>query len=122
MRNLRQRHRPLRVWFSLPCTKWCPWTSINYSTEDRKQLLETARRKEQRLLWRVNNFIKETLDEDEDAEIYFEWPIPNFGWKQQPMIDLAAYLDKRFIPWLDCRIDGCNYGVLLMDASSIRNG
>ena len=111
LREERRQRRPRRIWFSLPCTKWCAWTSINYSSPDRQVVLETARRRERKLLWYVNVFIKETLDEDDSVEIYFEWPWPCFGWKQQPLLDLAAYMDKKMIPWLDCRIDGCNYGM-----------
>ena len=111
LREERRQRRPRRIWFSLPCAKWCAWTSINYSSPDRQVVLETARRRERKLLWYVNVFIKETLDEDDSVEIYFEWPWPCFGWKQQPLLDLAAYMDKKMIPWLDCRIDGCNYGM-----------
>ena len=115
LRELRRRHRPRRLWFSLPCTKWCAWTSVNYNTEDKRQQLETARRKERKLLWYVNVFIKEALLEDEDVEVFFEWPWPCFGWKQQAMIDLANHLDKIGVPWLQCRIDGCVYGMMDKD-------
>ena len=111
LREERRLRRPRRIWLSLPCTKWCAWTSLNYNTPERRAALETARRKERKLLWYVNAFVKETLDEDDSVEIYFEWPWPCFGWKQQPLLDLAAHLDRKMIPWLDCRIDGCNYGM-----------
>ena len=50
LKTFRRQHRPLRIWFSLPCTKWCPWTSLNFSTPDRQRQLETARRRDRRLL------------------------------------------------------------------------
>ena len=111
LRDLRQRHRPRRLWFSLPCTKWCAWTSVNYNTPERRDKLETARRRERRLLWQVNKFIKEATDEDPEIQVYFEWPHPCFGWKQAPMQDLERHLEHRGLPWLQCRIDGCNYGM-----------
>ena len=68
-----------------------------------------------KLLWYVNAFIQESLREDEDVEVFFEWPWPCFGWKQQAMIDLANHMDKIGVPWLQCRIDGCVYGVMDKD-------
>ena len=111
LRVLRRQHQPQRVWFSLPCTKWCSWTSVNYNTPERQAQLETARRKERRLLWEVNNFIKDCLEDNDCTKFYFEWPYPCFGWKQAPMEDLARYLEEHGHSWLQCRIDGCNYGM-----------
>ena len=111
LRELRRLRKPRRVWFSLPCTKRCQWTSLNYRTLERQEVLETARRKERRLLWHVNRFIKESIDDGDDAGYYFEWPWPCFGWRQQPMEDLAKFMDRRGLPWLPCRIDGCRYGM-----------
>ena len=42
--------RPRKLWFSLPCTKFCRWTQVNYSTPERKEVLETMRRRERRML------------------------------------------------------------------------
>ncbi|OLP94250.1 Copia protein [Symbiodinium microadriaticum] len=109
--DLRRQHKPQRMWFSLPCTKWSQWSSVNYNTEEKRNKLETSRRRERRMLWFVNKFLKETLDEDPDVEIYYEWPWPCTGWRQQPLVDLSEDLHRRGLPWLDCRIDGCNYGM-----------
>ncbi|CAE7462825.1 GIP [Symbiodinium sp. CCMP2592] len=118
LRSLRQRHRPLRVWFSLPYSKWCPWNNIDYNRAERQERLESDRRKERRMLWHVNCFIKEALEETPDIEIYYEWPHPSNGWKQHPMIDLSDYMDSKHIPWLTCRVDGCNYGLKNSDESA----
>ncbi|CAE7206830.1 unnamed protein product [Symbiodinium sp. CCMP2592] len=59
----------------------------------------------------ANQFIKEALDEDPETQVYFEWPHPCFGWKQEPMQDLERHLEVHSVPWLSCRIDGCNYGM-----------
>ena len=112
LRELRRRHRPKKLWLSLPCAKWCAWTSVNYNNPEKQDKLETARRKERRLLWYVNAFIKESLEEDPDMDVYFEWPWPCFGWKQRPMLDLQEHPEAQGVPWLDCRIDGCNYGMM----------
>ena len=111
LRQLHQQHLPQRLWFSLPSSKWCSWTTMQYTTEDQKEKLSTMRRKERRLLWEVNAFIKDCLAKDPYIQIYFEWPHPCFGWKQHPMEDLSAYMENHGIPWLPCRVDGCNYGL-----------
>ena len=109
--RLRRKHRPKRIWLSLPCTKWSPFTSLNFQTPEEKVALETARRRERRLLRFVVAFVKDTLDDDDAAQFYYEWPTPCFGWRQPPMLDLAEHLQQRGVPWLDCRVDGCNYGM-----------
>ena len=111
LRDLRRVRRPKRIWISVPCTKWCPWTSVNFNTPEKQIKLETARRRERRMLWNLNKFLKETLDEDEYVDIFFEWPHPSFGWRQEPLQDLARHFEAKSIPWLPCRIDGCNYGM-----------
>eukprot|EP00439_Symbiodinium_sp_Y106_P012966 s3447_g1.t3 len=111
LRDLRRKRRPRRLWFSLPGTKWCAWGTLDYQAGDRQGRLAEARRKERRLLWNVNVFIKEALMEDDMIEIYFEWPHPNQGWLQQPMVDLSQWMEQQGIPWLPCRLDGCNYGL-----------
>ena len=70
LRQLRRRKWPRRLWFSLPYTKWDHWSSVNYNTEDKKERLDTARRKERRLLWYANQFIKEATREDEEVDVY----------------------------------------------------
>ena len=111
LRDLRRERRPLKLWFSLPFTKWCSWTSVNYNNPEGQEKLATARRKERRLLWEANQFIKEAVYEDPTIQIYFEWPWPNHGWKQRPMEDLQEHLADQGTPWLSCRVDGCNYGL-----------
>ena len=85
LRVLRRRHRPRRLWWSLPCTRWCPWTSINYSTAERKVILENLRKKDRRMLWYAHQFLSEALEEDPEVLVYWEWPHPCYGWKQRPM-------------------------------------
>ena len=110
--DLRRQRRPTRLRFSLPGTKRCAWNVLGYNTDERQGRLNEARRKERRLLWNVNQFIKEALTEDDTTEIDFEWPHPVQGWHQQPMVDLADCLDQnKCFPWLPRRLDGCNYGL-----------
>ena len=111
LRDLRRARRPMKLWFSLPFSKWCSWSSLNYSNPDDEEKLATARRKERRLLWEVNSFIKEALRDDPCLHIYFEWPWPSNGWKQRPMEDLGEHFADHGVPWLSCRVDGCNYGL-----------
>ena len=49
---------------------------MNYNTPERKEILETARRRERRLLRNATGFIKEAVLEDELVEVYFKWPWP----------------------------------------------
>ena len=111
LRDLRQQHRPRRLWFSLPCSKWSSWSATNYNTPEKTNKLENGRRRERRLLWEVNKFIKETIETIPDVDIYFEWPHPSSGWKQPAMQDLQGYMDEHGVPWLQCRVDACNYGL-----------
>ncbi|CAE7223872.1 unnamed protein product [Symbiodinium sp. CCMP2592] len=111
LRDLRQRHKPLKIWFSLPCTKWCPWNYMNYKHRGREEQLETAKRRERRMLWHVNQFIKETMIADPQVMIYFEWPTQCLGWKQWPMEDLREFMEARGQPRATCRMDGCRYGL-----------
>ncbi|CAE7365735.1 GIP [Symbiodinium sp. CCMP2456] len=108
LRELRRAHRPRRMWLSLPSSKWCAWRSLDY---DNSEKLEQGRRRERRLLWEVTTCLKESLEEDSELDIYFEWPHPCGGWKQAPMVDFQTYLERSGVPWLRCRIDGCNYGM-----------
>ena len=111
LHDLRRRHRPQRLWVSLPCTKWCPWTQVNYNTPEKMEQLASYQRRERRMLWHVNEFIKTAIDEDPDINIYWEWPFPCHGWKQQPLRDLEQFLEERCSPFLSCRVDGCVYGL-----------
>ena len=111
LRQLRRRHRPRRLWFSLPCTKWCPWTSVNYNTPEKREILEAYRRRERRMLNECVDFIIETIFEDDSVDLYWEWPHPCFGWSEPSLARLARFLEQRGQSWLRCRIDGCCYGL-----------
>ena len=111
LRELRRKHKPRRLWFSLPCTRWCQWSYINYSTPERKMILAQLRRKEIKMLWHAAGFIEEALLEDPLLDIYFEWPHPCVGWHQAPLKYLEELLQRLDREWLRCRIDGCNYGL-----------
>ncbi|CAK9094309.1 unnamed protein product [Durusdinium trenchii] len=106
-----------RLWFSLPCTKWCRWSHLNYRTEEGRAQLEKYRRRERRMLWMAAHFIEEILNEDEEVDIYFEWPWPCEGWNQHPIEYIHKILANHGREWLPCRIDGCNYGLRASDES-----
>ena len=84
---------------------------MNYNTPEKMEQLEAYRRRERRLLREVRFFVKETVDEIEDVQIYFEWPYPCAGWREEALLGLQQDLEQRGVPWLSCRIDGCNYGM-----------
>ena len=107
--DLRRRCRPKRIWWSLPCTRWCSWTSVNYSTPEKKELLETYRRKDRKLLWHAYDFLKKAIQDDPEIILFWEWPHPCYGWSQEPMLAIEKLLQAHGHEWLDCRIDGCRY-------------
>ena len=37
------------------------------------------------MLWNMNDFIKDTLEDDPFCEIYFEWAHPCRGWHEAPI-------------------------------------
>ena len=112
LRAMRKKHRPRRLWWSLPCTYWCQWTALNYADPERKQLLEDHRRRERRLLWQAHDFIAEALDDDPETLVYWEWPWPCYGWQQKPLLAIQALFEKHGLEWNGCRIDGCRYGMV----------
>ncbi|CAE7328962.1 nosip [Symbiodinium sp. CCMP2592] len=116
--DLLQRKRPVRLWFSLPCTKWCPWTAVDYDNHERREQLETYRRRERRMLWNFNKFAKASLAVDPDLQLYFEWPTTSRGWRLGALTDLEAFLEQHEVPWLHCRVDGCCYGLMDEDGDS----
>lgn len=63
------------------------------------------------------HFIEEILNEDEEVDIYFEWPWPCEGWNQHPIEYIHKILANHGREWLPCRIDGCNYGLRASDES-----
>ena len=111
LRVLRRRHRPRRLWFSLPCTKWCRWSSLNYASPERQELLASYRRRERRMLWQAVRFIEESIVEDPYMDIFFEWPYPCVGWQEPALQHLASFLESHGRDWLPCRIDGCVFGL-----------
>ena len=111
LRRLRHLRQPRRVWFSLPCSKWCPWKAIDSADLPQRESPEAARRKEGRALRLAVNFVKETLEEDPDVQIYWEWPSNSAGWSQHAMLELQEWFGSGEFPWLSCRIDGCAYGL-----------
>ena len=115
LRELRRHRRPKKIWFSLPCTRWCKWSHLNYNTPERRQVLESMRRRERRMLRWAKDFILDSIDEDPDVQFYFEWPLPCDGWHQTPMQQLEQGLRQREVAWEPCRIDGCNYGMMDKD-------
>ena len=62
-------------------------------------------------------FIKDTLEEDPETFIYWEWPKECLGWHQRALQDLQAYMEEQCIPWQQCRIDGCRYDLKSIDGT-----
>ena len=59
----------------------------------------------------ATTFLMEAICEDEEAAGHWEWPKRCSAWVQPPMLEIANYFDKNYIPWLGCRVDGFCYGL-----------
>ena len=94
------------------CTLWCPWTSVNYNTEARKEELETKRRHERQVLGRMVQWLLDNVLKDPSVHVYWEWPARCLGWHQASLQLLADKLLEWDRDWLPCRIDGCRYGLM----------
>ena len=92
--------------FRAPSGANAPSPKLNCSTEERHALLATYRRRERRTLWQAAHFIEDTLNEDPETDICWEWPWPCEGWKQRPLEYIAQLLHDRGREWLPCRDHG----------------
>ena len=115
MAELRDQVRPRKIWFSLPCTKWCRWTAVNFNTPEKQEKLESMRRRERKMLRLATAFIIETLQKDPDVAIYWEWTFPCAGWNQHVMVQLEKDLTDMCQDWESCRVDGCCYDMMNRD-------
>ena len=109
MGKLFKLKRPKRLWFSLPCTKWCQWTYLNF--HDRPEELRQARKKERRMLWCAQRFLHECLTLQPDTLVYWEWTHPCQGWTEHPMVAIEKLMMELSYGWFQCRVDGCVYGM-----------
>eukprot|EP00435_Cladocopium_sp_Y103_P006371 s604_g2.t1 len=103
--------RPKRIWISTRCTYWCPWTSLNYRTEEQKATLASRRRRERAMFKLLIPFILDLVEEDPDLELFWEWPTRCFGWQEPWLHRLEQRLRELGRSWLRARIDGCRYGL-----------
>ena len=94
MTNLYRLQRPKRLWISMRCTLWCPWTSVSYNTEERKDELESKRRHERQVLRRMVKWLLDNVLKDPSVHVYWEWPARCLGWHQDPLQWLADKLSE----------------------------
>eukprot|EP00435_Cladocopium_sp_Y103_P030923 s2774_g7.t1 len=80
LHQLRRRHKPKKYWISTPCT-YCDWTDFNY--HNRREVLFARRRKEKSMHLKVMDFAEQALLEDEEADLYGEWPRRCRAWKEE---------------------------------------
>ena len=111
--------RPKKYWVSTPCTAHCGWSDLNYA--DRPEQLEERRRKERKMHKKMIKFLGDRLQEDEDAELYWEWPRICRGWKEEHIEKFREFLEKVCgRPVYDCLIDGCRYGMLSREGNPVK--
>ena len=72
LQALRRERRPRKIWLSLPCTRRCNWVNVNYNTPEKREVLESLRRKERRMLRHVKDFLLQALDEDPELCLYWK--------------------------------------------------
>ena len=83
--QLRERfhhERPRRIWVSARCTCWCPWTALNYQTEERREQLEKYRRRERAMFKLLIPFLLEMLQLYPETGLFWEWPTRCSGWQE----------------------------------------
>eukprot|EP00439_Symbiodinium_sp_Y106_P043386 s5396_g5.t1 len=80
--------------------------------EDR-QTLESRQRHERTMLKRMVDFLAWALNRNSLLEIFWEWPAESLGWKEPVMQHLEKSVWLRNRDWLQCRVDGCRYGMRL---------
>ena len=111
LRVLRRRQRPRRLWFSLPCTKWCRWSSLNYASQDRQELLASYRRRERRMLWQAVRFIENPSSRTPTWTFSSNGHILVSDGKNLHFNIWPTSLERHGRDWLPCRIDGCVFGL-----------
>ena len=94
LRRLREVRKPVRVWLSLPCMQWCPWTQLRTTDVQRQRELRRGRR----LLRMAADFVMETLQKEPDTEIYWEWTHPNDVTSQASMQELNKFMKENNLP------------------------
>jgi hypothetical protein len=109
LRERFHRERPRRVWVSARCTYWCPWTALNYQTEDRRAQLEKYLRRERAMFRLLIPFPLEMLQLYPETELFWEWPTRCYGWQEQWLLYLSDELLKLDREWLFARVDGGRY-------------
>ena len=106
-----KKERPKRIWVSTRCTYWCPWTSLNYNTEEKWARLEGYRRKERGMFRLLFPFLESALVDDDSTDLFMEWPTRCQGWNEPLFLDFQERLRRAGRPLWFCRIDGCRYGL-----------
>ena len=110
--QLRERfhhERPRRIWVSARCTYWCPWTALNYQTEERREQLEKYRRRERAMFKLLIPFRLEMLQLYPETELFWEWPTRCYGWQEPWLLYLRDELLKLDREWPFARVDDCRY-------------
>ena len=103
--------KPKRIWVSTRCTYWCPFTSLNYQTVERRQVLEMRRRQERAMFRKLIPFLLYIIEDDPSVELFWEWPRRCYGWQEPMLLHLQERLRRLGKPWQFARIDGCRYGL-----------
>ena len=99
------KQRPRKIWVSTMCTLFCDWVDLNY--KDRWETLEKRRRGERQMFKKLCRFLLDIIHFDPDVQFFWEWPLRCRAWKERIIQD---FFDK-IGGTLDCRIDGCRYGL-----------
>ena len=111
LREKYQKEKPKRLWVSTRCTYWCPFTSLNYRTEEEKSRLAQHRRRERAMFRLLIPFLLEVLEQDDTVELFWEWPTRCYGWEDAEFLRLVRGLQRLGRDWNYGRVDGCRYGL-----------
>lgn len=86
--------KPKRIWVSTRCTYWCPFTSLNYQTVERRQVLEMRRRQERAMFRKLIPFLLYIIEDDPSVELFWEWPRRCYGWQEPMLLHLQERLRR----------------------------
>ncbi len=103
--------RPHKLWLSIPCTFWSSAQNANLANPERAPQILKGRKRSRQMVRSIVAWLIESLDDDADIEVYWEWPHYCRGFGDDCFQLLVRALERRHKPLYDARIDGCRYGM-----------
>ena len=114
-----ERIRPKRGWASTLCTTFSSLQNLNKAIwekmpdgENRRRDFERRRQRARQRNGRVARCLLHILDQDQTADVYWEWPKDCDGWNTRERQDFKKGIEKRGRQVFDPIVLGCMVGVV----------